>query len=96
MTLKCQILDKESGETFDGCMENISANGFAFSSKNSFFAEAKGKEIAITIPDFELKDQRQQEGRILRCSDNEGTYIVGCQMPEDNYVIMQYVNNALA
>ena len=96
MTLKCQILDKESGETFDGCMENISANGFAFSSKNSFFAEAKGKEIAITIPDFELKDQRQQEGRILRCSDNEGTYIVGCQMPEDNYEIMQYVNNALA
>ena len=96
ITLKCQILDKESGETFDGCMENISANGFAFSSKNSFFAEAKGKEIEITIPDFELKDQRQQEGRILRCSDNEGTYIVGCQMPEDNYEIMQYVNNALA
>lgn len=59
MTLKCQILDKESGETFDGCMENISANGFAFSSKNSFFAEAKGKEVTITIPDFELKDQRQ-------------------------------------
>lgn len=96
MTLKCQILDKESGETFDGCMENISANGFAFSSKNSFFAEAKGKEVTITIPDFELKDQRQQEGRILRCSDNEGTYIVGCQMPEDNYEIMQYVNNAMA
>lgn len=96
MTLKCQILDKESGETFDGCMENISANGFAFSSKNSFFAEAKGKKVTITIPDFELKDQRQQEGRILRCSDNEGTYIVGCQMPEDNYEIMQYVNNALA
>ncbi len=96
MTLKCQILDKESGETFDGNMENISANGFAFSSKNSFFHEAKGKEIAITIPDFELKDQRHLEGRILRCSDNEGTYIVGCQMPEDNYEIMQYVNNALA
>lgn len=96
MTLKCQILDKESGETFDGNMENISANGFAFSSKNSFFNEAKGKEIAITIPDFELKDQRHLEGRILRCSDNEGTYIVGCQMPEDNYEIMQYVNNALA
>ena len=50
----------------------------------------------ITIPDFELKNQRQLDGRILRCSDNEGTYIVGCQMPEDNYEIMQYVNNALA
>ena len=77
-------------------MENISANGFAFSSKNSFFSEAKGKHIMITIPDFELKNQRQLDGRILRCSDNEGTYIVGCQMPEDNYEIMQYVNNALA
>lgn len=96
LTLKCQILDKESGETFDGNMENISANGFAFSSKNSFFSEAKGKHIMITIPDFELKNQRQLDGRILRCSDNEGTYIVGCQMPEDNYEIMQYVNNALA
>ena len=96
IVLKCQILDKESGETFDGNMENISANGFAFSSKNSFFSEAKGKQIAITIPDFELKNQRQLDGRILRCSDNEGTYIVGCQMPEDNYEIMQYVNNAMA
>lgn len=96
LTLKCQILDKESGETFDGNMENISANGFAFSSKNSFFSEAKGKHIMITIPDFELKNQRRLEGRILRCSDNEGTYIVGCQMPEDNYEIMQYVNNAMA
>jgi len=96
MTLKCQILDKESGETFDGNMENISANGFAFSSKNSFFSGAKGKHIMVTIPDFELKDQRRLEGRILRCSDNEGTYIVGCQMPEDNYEIMQYVNNAMA
>lgn len=96
IALRCQILDKESGHTFAGKMENISANGFAFSSTEAFFAEAKGREIEITIPDFELKNQRQLEGRILRCSDNEGTYIVGCQMPEDNYEIMQYVNNALA
>ncbi|MGN1206130.1 MAG: methyl-accepting chemotaxis protein [Eubacterium sp.] len=96
LRLKCQILDKESGRLFEGRMDNISANGFAFSAEDSFFAIAKGKEIEITIPDFELRTQQILEGRILRCSDNEGTYIVGCQMPEDNYEIMQYVNNALA
>ena len=30
-----------------------------------------------------------------RCSDDEGVYIVGCQMPEDNYAIRNYVDSLL-
>lgn len=34
-------------------------------------------------------------GTIIRCSDNDGIYIVGCQMPEDNRHIMKYVEENL-
>ncbi|MDD6201724.1 MAG: methyl-accepting chemotaxis protein [Lachnospiraceae bacterium] len=93
----CTITEKETGETFDGKLDNISANGFALISTNPFFAAANciGKNITITIQDFDLQDQSVLDGRIIRSSNNSGAYIVGCQMPEDNYAIMQYVEQHL-
>ena len=35
------------------------------------------------------------EGHIIRCSNNNGVYIVGCQMPEDNPYIKDYVETQL-
>ena len=43
----------------------------------------------------ELTSESTLEGRILRSSDNNGIYIVGCQMPEDNPSIMKYVAGKL-
>ena len=60
-----------------------------------FFASAKGRDISIAIDNFALTAHSVLEGRIIRSSENEGTYIVGCQMPEDNYYIMEYVESAL-
>lgn len=91
----CHITVKESGETFMGKMENISANGFAFVSGDEFFADCKDQMVDLVIEDFALKDQSKLEGRILRSSDNDGIYIVGCQMPEDNPAIMKYVEQEL-
>lgn len=88
----CIITDKTTGQTFNGKMDNISANGFAFLSTNPFFADCKGCNITITIDKFVLPDQNVLEGRIIRSSDNDGVYIVGCQMPEDNLRIMDYIN----
>ena len=74
---------------------NISANGFAFVSGNEFFADCKGQKIRLEIENFELTSESTLEGRILRSSDNNGIYIVGCQMPEDNPSIMKYVAGKL-
>ena len=91
----CQITVLETGESYMGKMENISANGFAFVSGNEFFADCKGQKIRLEIENFELTSESTLEGRILRSSDNNGIYIVGCQMPEDNPSIMKYVAGKL-
>ena len=72
-------------------MDNISANGFAFLATDEVFAQSKGREITITINDFALQNHNVLEGRIIRCSDDNGLYIVGCQMPEDDFYIYDYV-----
>ena len=92
----CTITVKNSGETFKGQLDNISANGFALLVKDPFFASAKGRDISIAIDNFALTAHSVLEGRIIRSSENEGTYIVGCQMPEDNYYIMEYVESSLS
>ena len=38
-----------------------------------------------------IKDKEIQ-GCIIRCSNDEGNYIVGCRMPEDSNEIKDYVN----
>lgn len=91
----CTITIKDSGEIYHGNLYNISANGFAFIAADHFFANCKEKLVTVTIEDFALSDQNILEGRIIRSSDNEGTYIVGCQMPEDNYAIMKYVEKSI-
>ena len=87
----CEIMLKSAGKTFDGEMVNISAGGFAFSSRAEDFANAVGKQIEITIHNFDLLDGVPLLGVIIRSTDNEGEYIVGCRMPADNMEIRDYV-----
>jgi len=91
----CTITVKRTGETFNGRLDNISANGFALLANDPFFADCKGLDIAISIQDFALPEHSDLEGHIIRCSDDNGVYIIGCQMPEDNFYIMNYVENCL-
>ena len=81
----CTIKLKGTDTTFKGTLDNISANGFAFLTKDPYFVDHKGAKVTISIEDFALADH----------SVYEGTYIVGCQMPEDNYYIQTYVNEQL-
>ena len=57
------------------------------------FADAKGKEIAISIPDFSIVSARNLTGVIIRSSNNDGEYIVGCRMPEDHLQIKEYIEH---
>lgn len=89
----CTITLKDSDTTFSGQLDNISANGFAFLIRDPFFMDHKHADVAIDIQNFALSDQSHLEGHVIRCSDDEGVYIVGCQMPEDNYAIRNYVDS---
>jgi methyl-accepting chemotaxis protein len=91
----CTIKFKNSDKEYAATMDNISANGFAFLATDNIFTQSKNATITITIHDFALPDHNVLEGRIIRCSDDNGLYIVGCQMPEDNFYILEYVENNL-
>lgn len=91
----CTIKFKNSDTEYAATMENISANGFAFLATDKIFTQSKNAEVIITIHDFALSNHNVLEGRIIRCSDDNGLYIVGCQMPEDNFYILEYVENNL-
>lgn len=89
----CTIVIEDTKQEYSGKLDNISANGFAFMSTNNVFADCKGTTVAIVIEDSPIPHCNIIEGRIIRISNNDGIYIVGCQMPEDNYEIMKYVNS---
>ena len=89
---KCVITVRGEDKTYEGKMVNISANGFAFAVRNEFFAESKGKQVSLDVKEFTVMGNRALTGRVIRCSNNEGEYIVGCRMPEDNEAIREYVS----
>lgn len=90
---KCTITVKQTGKQYNGQMINLSAGGFAFSVRDNFFASAIGSDITLSIPDLPVENARQLEGHIIRSTDDENIFIVGCRMPEDNTAVEQYVRN---
>ena len=92
---KCKITIQSSGKVINARLDNISANGFALLTEDSYFKENKDAKIKIEIEDFDLPKHNILEGKVIRCSENEGIYIVGCQMPEDDNVIREYVNSSI-
>lgn len=88
----CIIKVKNSDASYHGRMVNISANGFAFASREGLFADLKGKDVVVDIKDFDILNGKALEGCIIRTSNNDGEYIVGCRMPQDSQSIKEYVN----
>lgn len=91
MTNSCDILLKSKNHSFAGRMVNISAGGFAFTCRGQEFADAKGEVVQITIKDFALLNDKPLTGVVIRSSNDNGTYVVGCRMPEDHLEIQKYV-----
>ncbi len=81
--------------TYEGKMINISAGGFAFSCEDREFGNAKGQQVNVSVEDFELLAGKSLNGCIIRSSYDEGRYIVGCRMPEDNAEIRDYIKERI-
>lgn len=89
----CTIKFENDDKTYNGRMVNVSANGFAFSVCDSAFVNAKDQNIIVSVYNFDEICTNPLEGCIIRCSNNDGEYTVGCRMPEDIISIKHYVNN---
>ena len=89
---KCTIRISGQDTAYDGKMVNISANGFAFSVNDSVFERAKGKNVTLDVQGFDVLGDKPLEGCVIRCSNNDGEYIIGCRMPEDSEAIKDYVS----
>ena len=73
---KCSIVFEDNAEiTFTGEMVNISANGFAFTTRDKEFADCNGKNMIVSIPDFPVEQGRLIEGVAIRSTDSDGSYI---------------------
>lgn len=73
-----------------GKMLNISAGGFAFSSTAEELKTSRGMMVRLTIDDFDAVEA-ELEATVIRVTDNNGTYLVGCRMLNDNRNIYHYV-----
>lgn len=87
----CKITLKDTNATYEGRMVNISAGGFAFAVRTKEFSDVVGSCIVAGIRDFDLPGANTLVGWAIRSSENEGEYIVGCRLPEDNLTIRDYV-----
>ena len=88
----CSIKIKGAEDTYRGRMVNISANGFAFASRDDAFVGMKGKDVSVKVRDLDVIEGEKLEGCIIRSSNNDGEYIIGCRMPQDSQAIKDYVN----
>lgn len=87
----CEITSEISNKTYEGNMVNISANGFAFATRQEDINKAKGMKVSLQVKNFDLLGDQPLVGHIIRISNNDGEYIVGCRMLEDNADIYEYV-----
>lgn len=92
LTNSCTIKIKNGNETYHGRMANISANGFAFACRDKAFADRKGTDIIVEIHGDAVLSNNKWEGCVIRSSNSDGEYIVGCRMPQDSDIIKEYVS----
>ena len=89
----CTIRVRGTTTTYLGRMVNISANGFAFACREELFAENKGVHVEVEINDFDVLGEERLQGTVIRSSNNEGEFIIGCRMPRDIQRIKEYVKS---
>lgn len=87
----CQVTIGNMDLGCDGRMIDVSANGFAFTTTEKKLREAKGRQVAVAVNNFPVLNDKALEGIIIRVSDHDGEYLVGCRMYEDNKVLRDYV-----
>ncbi len=88
----CEIHVDSTGHTLSsGSFVNISANGYAFQTRDREILNTKGTLVTLTANSVSWLENMELKGYVIRITDNDGTYIVGCRMLEDNDKIRDYV-----
>ncbi len=95
MKNECDIVLKASNKTFKGTMVNISASGYAFACRSKDFEEVVGENVELMIHDFPVINGKSLTGTVIRSTNDNGNYIVGCRMLENNRDIQRYVEKQL-
>jgi len=72
-------------------MVNISAGGFAFASTDDRVEECKGKNLRIQIENCPIPTAKELQATVIRVTNNDGQYFVGCRLLEERDDIMNYV-----
>ncbi len=93
MRNKC-VITIRTGEgeiDYNGHLVNISAGGFAFKTSEAGISDKKGLNVVLDVDGFEHVTKSKLEGTVIRITDNDGEYILGCRMFEDNMEIRDYV-----
>ena len=55
------------------------------------YQEAKGKNITLNMIAFPIPNESEQHATIIRCTNQNGLYIVGCRFDHDNKAIEEFV-----
>lgn len=95
MNNPCEIKLLSKDQILFGAMVNISAGGFAFMCRAKEMADVIGEKVAVTIDGFELLQGEALHGRVIRSSDNDGVFCVGCRMHADHAGIEEYVRKRM-
>lgn len=74
-----------------GTIVNLSAGGFAFFSSDEELKDAKGKTITVNVDNIPELAGVDLEGSIIRITDHNGIYIVGCRMLYDQLDVQNYI-----
>ena len=91
LTNACEVKIRSQANAHPARMVNISANGFAITTRAKELGEAKSQFISMEVQGFDLLKGVTLKGYVIRVSENDGEYILGCRMPEDNLEIRDYV-----
>ena len=59
------------------------------------FANAVGERVELSIRGLDVLKEKRLPGTVIRSSEDQGTYTVGCRMLEDNMEILQYVEERM-
>jgi len=87
----CMFTFDGEEKSYPGNMVNISAGGFAIVSAEPRLADSVDSHMTIEIDGADFLDNPVLHGTVIRSTNNEGSYIVGCRMPADSIQIRDYV-----
>lgn len=91
----CTISIKNKNKNIPGNMINISASGFAFSTREQSLDDVKNGLVRLHITGFEPVKDKELSACIIRTSKNGSELQFGCRMLDDDETIAAYVESQL-